>query len=254
MNNKEVNQDQLIDAFANAKRVFIFTGAGISKESGLPTFRDDEGLWKKYDPMTLASMDGFNQDPVMVWNMYRLRQRQIAEAQPNPAHITLAKMEQYYPEFLIVTQNVDDLHERAGNNRLIKLHGDAWQMRCLDCSEVYDVRDFDFPDEFIRTTLPKCIDCYSLCRPNIVWFGEFVSHEAMATAVNAASTCDLMLIVGTSGEVSGGYGFAEYALLNGATVIEVNPSEGCLTRYAHCWISETAGVALPRIWDLVINV
>lgn len=246
-----VLQEEIVDAFVKAKRVFVFTGAGASKESGLPTFRETEGEWRKYDPMTFATLEGFLGDPVAVWNMYRLRQRQIAEAQPNPGHITLARMEQSYDEFLLATQNVDDLHERAGSSKMVKIHGDAWQMRCMNCEEVYDVRDFDFPDEFTADDLPRCIRCDVLCRPNIVWFGEYVPRGPMMAATNGAAACDLMLIVGTSGEVSNGYGFVEYALANGAKVVEVNPAAGALTRYAHYWVHEPAGTALPRIWEIV---
>ncbi len=244
-------ENQLIDALADAKRVFVFTGAGASKESGLPTFREIDGEWRKHDPMTFATFEGFKSNPVEVWNMYRLRQRQIAEAEPNPGHVTIARMEQYYPEFLLCTQNVDDLHERAGSRKVVKIHGDAWQMRCLDNEDVFDTRDFDLPDEFTEDTLPRCPECGSLCRPNIVWFGEYVPHEAMTASISAASSCDLMLIVGTSGEVSSGYGFAEYALANRAKIIEVNPSQGVLTRYATFWIPEPAGKALPRVWEMV---
>ena len=240
-------------ALADARRVFVFTGAGASKESGLPTFRDIDALWKHHDPMTFATLEGFLSDPVAVWNMYRLRQRQIAEAQPNPGHITLARMESHYSEFLLVTQNVDDLHERAGSKAMLKIHGDAWQMRCLDCEEVSDVRGRALPDEFVAGTLPRCAVCDGLCRPNIVWFGEYVSPDIMAAALKSCLSCDLMLIVGTSGEVSNGYGFAEYALANGTRIVEINPSEGALTHYTHVWVPEPAGEALPRIWDLVLS-
>ena len=243
--------DRLTNAFTNAKHVFVFTGAGASKESGLPTFREGDGVWKQYDPMTMATMDGFTRDPVQVWNMYRLRQRQIVEAQPNAGHITLARMEDHYPQFLLATQNVDDLHERAGSRKMVKIHGDAWQMRCLECHEVYDTREMAFPDEFTQETLPTCPNDGSVCRPNIVWFGEYVPRQAMVAAMTSSATCDLMLIVGTSGEVSSGYGFAQYAAANDATVVEVNPAQGALTRFADFWIAEPAGVALPRIWDLV---
>jgi len=249
--NAATNQDQLLEALASAKRVFVFTGAGASKESGLPTFREIDGEWRKHDPMTFATFEGFKSNPIAVWNMYRLRQRQIAEAEPNPGHVTIAQMERFYPEFLLCTQNVDDLHERAGSRKIVKIHGDALGMRCLECEEIYDTRDFDFPDEFAEDTLPRCAECGSLCRPNIVWFGEYVPREAMMASISSASSCDLMLIVGTSGEVSSGYGFAEYALANRATIVEVNPSEGVLTRHAHFWIPEPAGVALPRIWEMV---
>ena len=245
----ERTQEELIEVLAKARRVMVFTGAGASKESGLPTFREIDGEWTKHDPMTFATLEGFLTHPVEVWNLYHMRQRQIAEAQPNPGHVTIAQMERYYSDFLLVTQNVDDLHERAGSRKIVKIHGDCWEMRCLECSTVYDTRDFDFPDEFTSDTLPSCPRCNKLCRPNIVWFGEYVPREAMMAAAYAAANCDLMLIVGTSGEVSSGYGFAEHAGSNGATIVEINPSEGHLTHHADFWIAEPAGVALPRIWD-----
>lgn len=244
-------QDDLIDTLASSRRVFVFTGAGASKESGLPTFRDTDGDWKKYDPMTYATLDGFLANPVAVWNMYRMRQKQIEEAQPNPGHVALARMEHYYSEFLVVTQNVDDLHERAGSARIVKIHGDAWQMRCMKREDVFDCRDFDLPEEFTRDTLPSCPKCGALCRPNIVWFGEFVPSAPMMTALSGAGSCDLMLIIGTSGEVSNGYGFAECALANNARIVEINPARGALTKYAHFWIPEPSGVVLPRIWQIL---
>jgi NAD-dependent deacetylase len=250
MENQPLTQDDLLHIIATSKRVFVFTGAGASKESGLPTFRDTDGDWKKHDPMTFATLEGFLGNPVAVWNMYRMRQRQIAEAQPNPGHITLGRMERYYPEFLLVTQNVDDLHERGGSDKIVKIHGDAWQMRCMSNEDVSDCRDFDLPDEFTEETLPQCPKCGALCRPNIVWFGEYVPQEPMMRAISGAASCDLMLIVGTSGEVSNGYGFAEYALANHARIVEINPAQGALTRYAHFWIPEPAGLALPRLWKL----
>lgn len=263
MDTMERYESELITALAQAKRVMVFTGAGASKESGLPTFREIDGEWSRHDPMTFATLEGFLSHPVEVWNLYRVRQRQIAQAQPNPAHVTIARMEQYYTashscdanlsegDFLLVTQNVDDLHERAGSRRIVKIHGDCWGMRCLECGTVYDTRDFDFPDEFCQATLPCCPRCGELCRPNIVWFGEYVPQEAMRAAAYAAANCDLMLIVGTSGEVSAGYGFAERAAANGAVIVEVNPSEGHLTRHADFWIAEPAGRALPSLWNEV---
>ncbi|MEN6371937.1 MAG: NAD-dependent deacylase [Armatimonadota bacterium] len=248
MKHVEPDNNELIGILQSAKRVFVFTGAGISKESGLPTFRDDDGLWKKYDPMTLATLEAFTKDPVRVWNMYLMRHRQICEAQPNPAHITLARMEEYYPEYLLSTQNVDDLHERAGSRRMVKLHGDAMQMRCMDCGRVFDLRNRSFPDEFTVETLPKCAGCDGICRPNIVWFGELVPQEPMMKSIESSANCELMLIVGTSGEVSGGYGFAQYARANGAIIVDVNPSQSNLTQYASFWISEPAGKALPELF------
>lgn len=246
--------EHLADAFRDAKRVFVFTGAGASKESGLPTFRDLDGEWSHHDPMTYATLEGFLKNPVAVWNMYHHRRRQIAASEPNPCHIALAEMEQYYPDFLLATQNVDDLHERAGSRKLVKIHGDAFRIRCLDCDSRFDSHEFHYPDEFAEDTLPRCPGCAGLCRPDIVWFGEFVPHEPLMRAVEASSHCDLMLIIGTSGEVSGGYGFTEYALTNNAVVVEINPARGNLTHYANFWLPEPAGIALPRIWREIKSI
>jgi len=243
-------EELIVDLFRSAKRVFVFTGAGASRESGLPTFRDLDGEWTRHDPMTFATLDGFLAHPAEVWNLYRLRRLQIAEAGPNPAHMVVAEMEGYYPEFLLVTQNVDNLHERAGSSKMVKIHGDASQARCLDCQGVYSDDEFDFAREFSDETLPRCPECGGLCRPNIVWFGEYVAREPLALATRFAAECELMLIVGTSGEVSNGYGFAERALHGGARIVEVNPREGQLTHYAHFRIPEPAGIALPAIWQL----
>jgi len=162
---------KLIEAMRNAKKVMAFTGAGASKESGLPTFRDlDDGVWRKYDPMTFATIEGFLANPVLVWNNYRSRQIQISQCQPNPGHKTLAAMEDYYPDFVVVTQNVDDLHERGGSKDVVHIHGDAFSIRCLDCSRCYSTRTLDLPVEFTEQTLPKCEACGATCRPDIVWF------------------------------------------------------------------------------------
>ncbi len=242
---------QAISAIAHAKRVFVFTGAGISKESGLPTFRDLSGLWTKYDPMTLATPEAFQSDPAKVWSMYAQRQKELLNAQPNPGHITLAEMEPNYEQFLICTQNVDDLHERAGSKSIAKLHGDLRRMRCVECSARYDIPSADLPEEFTVETLPKCDRCSGICRPDIVWFGEMLPPEPLEKSFLAAGTCDLMMIVGTSGEVSGGYGFTELAVRAGAYVVEINPNESHLSRLADYAVRAPSGEVLLALWDQV---
>ncbi len=241
---------KLIEAMRNAKKVMAFTGAGASKESGLPTFRDlDDGVWRKYDPMTFATIEGFLANPVLVWNNYRSRQIQISQCQPNPGHQTLAAMEDYYPDFVVVTQNVDDLHERGGSKDVVHIHGDAFSIRCLDCSRCYSTRTLDLPVEFTEQTLPKCEACGATCRPDIVWFGEFVQEDRIGRAYDYANTGDLVLVVGTSGEVSRGYGLAQTAARRGAVVVEINPNPGALTQYATYVVSQPAGQALRALWQ-----
>ncbi len=242
-------EEKTILAIANAKRVFVFTGAGISKESGLPTFRDLSGLWTKYDPMTLATPEAFQRDPVKVWSMYAERRKELLKAQPNPAHITLAEMEPNYDQFLICTQNVDDLHERAGSKNIAKIHGDLRHMRCVECSVKYDIHSETLPKEFTPDTLPKCNSCSGICRPDIVWFGEMLPPEPLEKSFLGAGSCDLMMIIGTSGEVSGGYGFTELAARVGAYILEINPNESHLSRLVSSAIRASSGEALPTLWS-----
>lgn len=242
---------ELISDMKSAKKVLVFTGAGVSKESGLPTFRDLDGVWTKYDPMTFATLEGFLAQPVLVWNNYRSRQMQISATQPNPGHKIIAAMESYYPDFLLVTQNVDDLHERAGSKNMVKIHGDAFSVRCTNCNTRYRSKDMNLPEEFTEETLPKCAKCGGLCRPDIVWFGEYVNEDDINRAYDYANTCDLIFVVGTSGEVSRGYGLAQTVSRRGAVVVEVNPNRGYLTDYAKHIVSFPAGQALPPLWEVV---
>jgi NAD-dependent deacetylase len=160
-------------------------------------------------------------------------------------------MEQFYLDFTIVSQNIDDLHERAGTLNLIKLHGDIFKVRCLRDELIFDAREMDIPDEFTRDTMPRCPECNTLCRPHIVWFGEYLDQWDLHKSVEASANCDALLIIGTSGLVSGGYGFAEYAKSNGAVIIEINPEESALTPVTDFAFREPSGVALPKLWEAV---
>jgi len=241
----------LVKAMRSAEKVLVFTGAGISKESGLPTFRDLDGIWTKYDPMTFATLEGFISEPVLVWNNYRMRQIQISETLPNPGHYTIAAMEDYYPEFLLVTQNVDDLHERSGSTKMVKIHGDAFGVRCVDCSTKYRSNSLNLPDTFTAETLPRCSACNGICRPDIVWFGEYVNEDDINKAYDYANTCDMVIVVGTSGEVSRGYGLVQTTARRRKTVVEINPNETALTDYATYIVREASGTSLPRLWTQV---
>lgn len=236
-----------------ARKVVVFTGAGVSKESGIPTFRGADGLYQSKDIMALASQEAFQNDPVEVWNMYRRRQENIAEAQFNPGHTVIAEMEKFFPGFILITQNIDDLHERAGSRKIIKLHGDIFKVRCLKDGVTFDARDVELPEKFDRDTMPRCPECNTLCRPHIVWFGEYLDQWDLQQSIEASASSDAFLIVGTSGLVSGGYGFAEYAKSNGAVVIEVNPEPSALSHLTDFLIQEPSGEALPRLWEAVKN-
>lgn len=209
-----------IEALRAAQRVCVYAGAGVSAESGIPTFRGAGGLWESHRAEDLATPEAFARDPRLVWRWYAGRQRAVAAAQPNAAHRALAAMEAFYPGFLLVTQNVDDLHERAGSRRMVKLHGSVMETRCPRCG---DVAPLAAPIAEEGNALPTCDRCSCLRRPNVVWFGEMLDPGLLHRAREAAAACDLLLIVGTSGVVGGGYGLIELARAGGAWLLEINP-------------------------------
>jgi NAD-dependent deacetylase len=232
----------LTAALRAAKRIVASTGAGISAESGLSTFRDAQtGLWAKYRPEDLATPQAFLRNPRMVWDWYEWRRGFVAEARPNDGHRALARIEAARPDFLLVTQNVDGLHARAGSRNLVELHGNIRRSVCFDRhhpAESWPPTD-DPP--------PLCPQCGSLLRPDVVWFGEALPQEALKHALAAAAQCDLFLSIGTSTTV---YPAAELPFIagsNGATVVEINPEPTPLSRHADFVLREKASVALPAI-------
>lgn len=210
----------------DSRHVAVLTGAGISASSGIPTFRDRlTGLWSRFDAMQLATADAFSRDPALVWGWYEWRRMRVMQAQPNPAHRALAALASRVPRFTLVTQNVDDLHERAGSTEVIHLHGSLFAPRCFDCGQ-----GFRFPDTAPvepeggrRVEPPRCARCDGPIRPGVVWFNEHLPPEAWDVAERAAAACDLLLVVGTSGVVFPAAGLASYARNRGAKVLVVNP-------------------------------
>ena len=184
--------EQTREWLRKARRVAVLTGAGVSAESGVPTFRGKEGLWKHYRPEDLATAEAFSRDPRLVWHWYNWRRGLIARARPNPGHYALADIENRSPEFTLITQNVDDLHEQAGSRNVLKLHGDIWQVRCLACDrEWIDTRPS-------ISELPPHCGCGGLLRPGVVWFGEELPPGAWDRAEKAAREADLLFVIGTS--------------------------------------------------------
>ncbi len=231
---------ELIERLATARRVAVLTGAGISAESGIPTFRDAlTGLWAQYDPQQLATPEGFSRDPKRVWEWYAERRRQIAGVQPNPGHHALAALAARFQSFALVTQNIDSLHQRAGSTDVIELHGNIARVRCS--REQIVVADFA-EDE----SPPRC-GCGAWLRPDVVWFGEALPLDALAKAEAAAARCQVFLSVGTAAEV---YPAAELPLAAkraGATLVEINPQATALTQLADFVLQERAGTALPLL-------
>jgi NAD-dependent deacetylase len=206
----------LRNKLAQAQSVTILTGAGISADSGVPTFRGTDGLWRNYRAEDLATPEAFERDPRLVWEWYNWRRELIAAKQPNPAHAALVEIERRCPKFWLITQNVDGLHRAAGSQRLSEIHGNIWMVRCIDCGLVEENRDLPI------VLLPTCRRCNGLLRPHIVWYGESLSAGDMARCATALQTCELLLIIGTSGVVYPAAGFASVAQEAGAFVAEIN--------------------------------
>src|SRR5262245_19636078 len=224
-----------------ARRVLVLTGAGISAESGVPTFRDPEGLWRQFRPEDLATADAFARDPRLVWEWYNWRRQKIAAVRPNAAHEALARLEAAVPEMLLATQNVDGLHAQAGSARLLELHGSVWTLRCMDCRTEREDRRAPMPE------LPPQCECGGLLRPGVVWFGEALAQDVLYRAFAAARECEVALVVGTSSVVHPAAALPETARAHGAFVIEVNPEETPLTRLAHVSLRATAVAAVPAL-------
>lgn len=228
-----------------ATSVAVLTGAGVSAESGIPTFRDPGGLWQQYRPEDLATPQAFQRDPRLVWEWYDWRRQKIAQASPNPAHHTLVHMEGLVPEFLLITQNIDDLHGTAGSRRLIELHGCIWRVRCQSEGTVHENREVP-----LKTLPPRC-DCGSLLRPDVVWFGEPLAVEIQAQAFAAAEVSDVFLTVGTSAIVHPAASLPIVAKDRGAFVAEINPAPTPITPYVDSYLQGPAGVILPQILSMV---
>lgn len=201
---------------SNAKSVTVLTGAGISADSGVPTFRGAEGLWKDFRPEELASPDAFERDPKLVWEWYNWRRELLATKRPNPGHEALVELEQRYEQFWLITQNVDGLHAAAGSRKLSEIHGNIWKIRCTGCGVVEDNQDV--PIEIP----PKCSSCFGLLRPHIVWFGESLDPEDLRRSYEALRSCEILLIIGTSGLVYPAASFGPVAKDRGAFLAELN--------------------------------
>ncbi len=230
-----------------ARKVCVLTGAGMSAESGIPTFRDAQsGLWAKFNPMQLASEAGFRADPELVWDWYAERREGVRRAQPNAGHVALADYERRHPGRLaLVTQNVDDLHQRAGSRGVLRLHGDILLDRWLEaCPHQPSLMD---TATAIPGRPPKCPSCGNLVRPGVVWFGEMLPEGAMEAAERAAFECDVMLVVGTSGAVWPAAGLAQVAHEAGAHVVILNPQPSAIDDQAHVCLRGTAAGVLPRV-------
>jgi len=232
---------ELLALLRQSKRVVALTGAGVSQESGLRTFRDAQtGLWSQYKPEDLASPDAFQRDPKLIWDWYAMRRARMAEVRPNPAHFALVEMARRVPEFTLVTQNVDNLHWKAGSPQVIELHGNLGRVRCS--------QDGRFVETWQENgDVPRCPHCGAYLRPDVVWFGEQLPREALEQAVQAARSCAVFFSIGTSGVVQPAASLAYAAKNRGATLIEVNPESTPLSPKADFVLTGKAGEILPAL-------
>jgi NAD-dependent deacetylase len=238
------SRESLIDAAArvlsNSRSAIILTGAGISKESGIPTFRDSDGLWQTYRPEELASREGFLSNPSLVWSWYRQRLKTARETNPNAGHIALAELERLLPKVLLITQNVDNLHHRAGSREIVELHGNIERYRCFEYGHPAS-EDESWGDE-----PPRC-HCGSLIRPDIVWFGEPLPEAELECAFGETGRCDTCFVVGTSGLIYPAAGLPHVAKNAGAILIEVNVEASGVTQAVDIFLEGKSGEILPEL-------
>ena len=218
----DVNQpfNDIRDRLTRARAVTVLTGSGISADSGIPTFRGPDGLWKTFRAEDLATPQAFERDPHLVWEWYNWRRELIATKRPNAAHAALVELERRLESrrgtFRLITQNVDGLHRAAGSRRVTEIHGNIWRVRCTGCGRVADNREVPIP------ILPTCSRCRAVLRPHIVWFGEALAEEDLQETYEALESCEVFLVIGTSGMVYPAASFAPVAKAAGAFVVELN--------------------------------
>jgi len=242
----------LIEALRCACHVVVFTGAGVSAESGIPTFRDSlTGLWERFDAASLATPEAFRADPELVWGWYEWRRMKVLQAQPNPAHRAIAELARHVPRLTLISQNVDDLHERAGSTNVVHLHGSLHQPRCFSCGKKPN-EPLGVPDEpegGRRLQPPRCAACDGQLRPGVVWFGESLPADALSAAFAAAQQCDVLISVGTSGVVYPAAEVPGLAWESGASVVHVNPQAQCSHREREYALAGPAGELMPALLD-----
>jgi NAD-dependent deacetylase len=232
----------LIDTLSESESIVFFTGAGISSESGIPTFRGKDGIWNKLKPEELANFNAFIRNPEMVWEWYNHRKKIIHEAQPNAAHLTIAEMQNHFGNVVVITQNIDSLHRRAGSKNIYELHGNIERNFCINCKKFYN-KELDF-----SKGVPKC-ECGGLIRPDVVWFGEYLPEDQFLGGEKTAMSSDVFFVVGTSAIVYPAAGLVYTAKQSGSTIVEINIEETPFSSIADYSYFGKAGEVLPVILE-----
>lgn len=262
------NHEEFQAKLRGARKVAVLTGAGVSAESGVPTFRGAGGMWRRWDATSLATPEAWSRDPGLVWEFYNYRRQVVRDCAPNPAHYALAELEARLRDagrtFTLVTQNIDGLHEAAGSKAMVRLHGSLWQVRCLRCEKVIENRDVPItpafegsgsPDpeaharRFTEAELPHCA-CSGVLRPHVVWFGEMLAERDLVGAADAIDHCDVLIVVGTSAVVYPAAGFVPLAKRQGAVVAEVNVEPSAVNEVCDYFFAGKAGEVLPGLLDV----
>lgn len=236
--------NEFIDKLSESKRIVFFTGAGISAESGIPTFRGKDGIWNKLKPEELANFNAFLRNPQMVWEWYNHRKKIIHESKPNNGHLAIAGFEKYFDDVTVVTQNIDNLHRRAGSTKIYELHGNIERNYCIKCNTYYN-EELDFSEG-----VPKC-KCGGLIRPDVVWFGEFLPADQLVESEKATISSDMFFVVGTSAVVYPAAGLVYTAKRAGSFIVEVNIEETEVSSIADASFFGEAGKVLPAILEKV---
>lgn len=232
---------KVMESFKRAKKVVVITGAGISAESGVPTFRGANGLWRRYRAEDLATPHAFQRNPQLVWEWYDWRRRLISDKEPNPGHAAIAAMEALFEEFLLITQNVDGLHRKAGSRKIIEIHGGLWRVRCMVEGRVFPNNEVP-----LREIPPRC-ECGALLRPDVVWFGESLPEKDLADSYTALRECDCLMVVGTSAVVQPVASFPAVARNGGAFILEINVQPTPISGWVDESILGKSGQVLPQL-------
>jgi len=235
-----IDLDEIVNKLLDSESVVFLTGAGMSAESGIQTFRGAEGYWSKFNPMELASKEGFKNDPNLVWIWYQERLENVRKNNPHDGHFAISKIQKILPNVTVITQNVDGYHQKAGSRNVLELHGSIVKFKCIECQKRYD-------EELIANELNHCTYCDGLIRPDVVWFGEQLPYDTLSQSEYASSNCDIIFSIGTSSEVHPAAGLPLIAKQGGAVIIEVNPNETNLSKNADLTIREEAKSFIPKL-------